>query len=88
MLEDRISRSLGILKSAHIISSQETIELLSLVRLGCDLGMVKDINRSRINELFIIIQPAHLQKIENKKLSVQERDIKRAELIRKKLSLS
>lgn len=88
MLEDRISRSLGILKSAHIISSQETIELLSLVRLGCDLGMVKDINRSRINELFIIIQPAHLQKIENKRLSVQERDIKRAELIRKKLSLS
>jgi protein arginine kinase len=88
MLEDRISRSLGILKSAHIISSQETIELLSLVRLGCDLGMVKDINRSRINELFIIIQPAHLQKIENKKLSMQERDIKRAELIRNKLSLS
>jgi protein arginine kinase len=88
MLEDRISRSLGILKSAYIISSQETIELLSLVRLGCDLGMVKDINRSRINELFIIIQPAHLQKIESKKLSVQERDIKRAELIRNKLSLS
>jgi protein arginine kinase len=87
MLEDRISRSLGILKSAHIISSQETIELLSLVRLGCDLGMVKDINRSRINELFIIIQPAHLQKIENKKLSVQERDIKRAELIRNKLKI-
>lgn len=88
MLEDRISRSLGILKSAHIISSQETIELLSLVRLGCDLGMVKDIDRSRINELFIIIQPAHLQKIEGKKLSVQERDAKRAELIRKKLTLS
>jgi protein arginine kinase len=85
MLEDRVNRSLGILKNAHIISSQETIELLSMVRLGCDLGMVEDIDRRRINELFIIIQPAHLQKIENKKLSSQERDVQRAELIRERL---
>ncbi|MEI6832124.1 MAG: protein arginine kinase [Candidatus Omnitrophota bacterium] len=87
VLEDRINRSLGILKSARIITSQETIELLSMVRLGSDLGMVKDINRSTINELFIITQPAHLQKLENKKLSPQERDLKRAQLIRKKLNL-
>jgi protein arginine kinase len=85
MLEDRVNRSLGILKNAHIISSQETIELLSMVRLGCDLGIVKDIDRRRINELFLIIQPAHLQKIENKKLSSQERDVQRAELIRERL---
>ncbi len=86
-LEDRINRSLGILKSAHIITSQETIELLSMVRLGCDLGMIKELNRRTINELFIITQPAHLQKIENKKLSAQERDVKRAELIRNKLMI-
>ncbi|MFA6384213.1 MAG: protein arginine kinase [Candidatus Omnitrophota bacterium] len=84
MLEDKISRSFGILKSAHIITSQETTELLSLVRLGCDLGIIKDINRRHVNELFLLIQPAHLQKIENKKFASQERDIKRAELIRKK----
>ena len=88
LLEDRINRSLGILKSARIISSQETIELLSMVRLGCDLGMAKDIDRRSINELFITTQPAHLQKIENKKLSSGERDLKRAELIRSKLNLS
>jgi protein arginine kinase len=87
VLEDRVNRSLGILKSAHIISSQETIELLSMVRLGCDLGIIKDIDRRRINELFIITQPAHLQKIENKKLSSQERDVKRAELIRSRLRI-
>jgi protein arginine kinase len=86
MLEDKVNRSYGILKSAHIINSQETIELLSLLRMGSDLGLVKDINRRTINELFIITQPAHLQKIENKKLSSQERDLKRAELIRSKLS--
>lgn len=88
MLEDRINRSLGILRNARIISSQETIELLSMVRLGVDLGMIKDIDRSNINELFIITQPAHLQKIENKKISAAERDLKRAELIRAKLNLS
>lgn len=87
LLEDRVNRSLGILKSARIITSQETIELLSMVRLGCDLGMVKDIDRRRINELFIITQPAHLQKIEGKKLSSQERDVKRAQIIRDKLNI-
>jgi protein arginine kinase len=88
MLEDRINRSLGILKSAYIISSQETIELLSMVRLGCDLGIVnKLIDRRTINELFIVIQPAHLQKIENKKLNSQERDAKRAEIIRSRLKV-
>jgi len=87
LLEDRINRSLGILKSARIISSQETIELLSMVRLGCDAGIIKDIDRRVINELFIITQPAHLQKLENKKISAQERDLKRAELIRDKLNI-
>jgi len=59
---------------------------MSLVRLGCDLGMVKDINRQIINELFILTQPAHLQKIENKKLSSTERDLKRADIIRSRLN--
>ncbi|MGE5309180.1 MAG: protein arginine kinase [Deltaproteobacteria bacterium] len=86
MLEDKINRSLGILKSAHIISSQETTELLSLVRLGIDLGMIREINRREVNELFILTQPAHLQKMENKKLTSPERDVKRAELIRTKLT--
>jgi len=85
MLEDRIHRSLGTLESAHIISSRETIELLSLVRLGCDLGIVKDLTRRTINELFILTQPAHLQKIKGRKLSVEERDVERAEIIRSKL---
>ena len=87
MLEDKIYRSFGILKSAYIISSQETIELLSMVRLGCDLSVIKDIDRRKVNELFIITQPAHLQKNENKKLTSQERDIKRADIIRSRLKI-
>ena len=86
MLEDKINRSFGILKSANIITSQETTELMSLLRLGSDLGIIKEINRRSINGLFIITQPAHLQKIENKKLTAAERDLKRAEIIRSKLN--
>ena len=87
MLEDKIYRSLGILKNAHIISSQETVELLSMVRLGIDIGMIKNVSRMAINELFIMIQPAHLQKIEGKKLNSAERDARRAALIREKLGV-
>lgn len=85
MLEDKVYRSLGILKNAYIISSQETIELLSMVRLGIDLGILTHVNQANINELFITIQPAHLQKIEGKKLSPAQRDTRRAALIREKL---
>ncbi|MDI6758573.1 MAG: protein arginine kinase [Candidatus Omnitrophota bacterium] len=86
-LEDRINRSLGILKTARIISSQETIELLSMVRLGCDIGILREMSRRTINELFLVTQPAHLQKIEKKKLSPEERDAKRAEIIRNRLGI-
>ncbi len=87
VLEDRINRSLGVLKSAHIISSQETIELLSMVRLGVDLEMLKELDRRRVNELFIITQPAHLQKTEQKKFTAAERDVKRAEILRDRLKI-
>jgi len=84
-LEDRIYRAYGTLKNAHIISSNETVELLSMVRMGVDMEMVKDLSIDAINQLFISIQPAHLQKMEGKALSAQQRDAKRAELIRSKL---
>jgi len=85
ILEDRIWRAYGTLKNAYIITSRETIDLLSLVRLGVDLNLIKEVDRSLINELFIITQPAHLQKIEKKKLSPNQRDVKRAEIVRQKL---
>lgn len=85
MLNDRIFRALGVLENARIISSNETIELLSMVRLGIDVGLIKNLDKQQISELFILTQPAHLQKISGKKLSPTERDEKRAALIREKL---
>ena len=84
-LVDRVSRAYGTLKSAHIITSNETIALLSAIRLGVDLGVVKNLDRRMVNELLILTQPAHLQKLEGKILNANERDMKRAELIRERL---
>ena len=86
-IEDKVSRAYATLESAHIITSSETIDLLSLVRLGIGLGMVKGLNRQKLNDLFILIQPAHLQKLAGKELSPSERDIKRAELIKSRLKI-
>lgn len=85
-LEDRICRSLGMLRSAKIISSQETTSLLSAVRLGINLKVCDFIPVSLINELFIFTQPVHLQKIEGRILSPEDRDWIRAEYIRNRLS--
>jgi len=84
-VSDKIWRSYGTLKSARIISSNETIKLLSAIRLGIDLGVIKNIPRTLINELFILTQPAHLQKLEGKVLTPTQRDYKRADLLRKKI---
>jgi len=85
-LEDRVWRAYGILKHAKTVSSGETLDLLSAVRLGVDLGLTANgLDRKTMNELFLFSQPAHLQKLEGKKLSAQERDVKRAQLIRERL---
>ena len=81
-LEDRIWRALGTLKSAHLITSNETVELLSLVRLGIDLGLINNLERGLVNRLFVQTQPAHLQKLEGRRLNPSERDARRAKLLR------
>jgi len=87
-LQDKIFRAYGTLKNAHIITSNETIDLISMVRLGVDMGLIKDLSRELLNELFILTQPAHLQKLEGKTLSASQRDLKRATILRSKLSTS
>ncbi|MDP8262751.1 MAG: protein arginine kinase [Candidatus Ancaeobacter aquaticus] len=83
---DSVGRAYGVLKNAHILNSREAIELLSTLRLGVDLGIVTDIERMQINELMILTQPAHLQKVAGKELDHTERDIVRSELIRERLT--
>jgi protein arginine kinase len=83
--EDRIFRSYGLLENARILSGQESFKLLSDVRLGVSMGIIKDIGILTLNEILTLSQPATLQKIAGKQLAQEERDIKRAELVRMKL---
>lgn len=85
LLQDRIWRANGTLRSAYIISTKETMGLLSMVRLGIDMGLISDIDRRAVSELMILTQPAHLQKIEGRELGSAQRDVKRANLIRRRL---
>ncbi len=84
-VEDNVWRSLGILKNARIITTREALSHLSMLYLGIDLGIIKGINRDILNNLFIIIQPAHLQYMEHKTLKEETRDYLRASLLRKDL---
>ena len=82
---NHIGRAYGIMANAHSISSKETMNLLSLMRLGVDLGLFPDLERWLVDELFIITQPAHLQKRYSEKLSAEERDLLRADMLRDRL---
>ena len=84
-LEDKVWRALGLLRSARAISSGETIEHLSHLRLGVNLGLVDRLDMGTINQLFILTLPAHLQKIEGRVLEPKQRDIVRANFIRETL---
>lgn len=84
-LEDRIFRARGILGQARLISSEETIGLLSLLRMGVDLGLLGSIPRRTVNQIFIQSQPAHLQKLAGSVLTPEKRDALRARLIRERL---
>ena len=77
-LHDRVSRAFGILCTAQTISSEETMMLLSSVRMGVNLGLIRDVEIPTINKLFIHTQPAHLQKLSGSRLETADRNIERA----------
>lgn len=84
-IEDKVYRALGILKHSRILSSEEALKLLSDVRVGVDMGIIKNINGETLNEIMLVSQPANLQKNFGNILGPGERDIKRAEAVRNKL---
>ena len=84
-LDDRIFRAWGLLTHARTISSEETLTLLSAARLGIHMARLKGGDIGAINELFLLTRPGHIQKMRGAELSEAERDIARAEYIRKRL---
>lgn len=82
-IEDKVYRSFGILKYARNISSNEALRLISDVRMGISMGIIKEVTIDKIDVLLNLIQPAMIQDYFGREMTPEERDIKRAELIRK-----
>lgn len=80
---EKIYRSYGILKYTHSISSSEAKNYLSDVLLGQNMGIIKEIGILSPMECIVRTEPAMLSGSED--LTPHERDIKRAEIIRKNI---
>jgi protein arginine kinase len=85
-LHDRVSRAFGILRTAQTISSEETMALLSSVRMGINLGLIGELAIPTVNKLLIHTQPAHLQKLSGIELDQSDRNIERASYLRRHLN--
>jgi protein arginine kinase len=85
LLHDKVRRAFGTLRSAMMMTSEETMDLLSNVRLGVNLGLIDDIEIGAVNELFLQTQPAHLQKLIGQSLDGEERNSARARWLRTRL---
>lgn len=81
-LEDRVYRAYGLLRYASKMSSDECKKLLSMVKLGVDLGIIKELDDSQVKKLELYTKTGNLQKYFGKPLDGYEREIKRAEVIK------
>ncbi|MEI7799959.1 MAG: protein arginine kinase [Opitutaceae bacterium] len=79
---DKIGRAYGILQNGYLLSSGEAMNLLSLIRLGIDLGVYADAQRGLIDRLFIECQPGHVQHAAKGAFEPGQRDVLRAERLR------
>ncbi len=86
-LEDKIERAFGILQNSRLMTSNEATQLLSHVRWGINLGIIKDINHEQLLDAFYSILPGSIAKSYNLTSSA-ERDLKRSEILKDKLKNS
>ncbi|HHW45351.1 MAG TPA: protein arginine kinase [Clostridiales bacterium] len=87
LLEDSIYRSLGILRYARILNSEEMMTLLSRLKLGISMGIIDDVDKTLPILLMVQGQPATLQ-LNNGSMDTDQRDRLRAKLVREKLAQS
>jgi protein arginine kinase len=85
LLDDRLHRAIGVLRSARLLGTEEAMKLLSRVRLGAHLGRLPGIKPETINELFLQVQAAHLKLQAGGELSPDQLREARATLVRRRL---
>lgn len=81
-LFDKIGRAYGILQHGFLLNSGEAMNLLSLIRLGIDLGIFPDTQRAVVDRLFIECQPGHIQHSAKESVEAGQRDVLRGQLLR------
>jgi protein arginine kinase len=81
-LFDKIGRAYGILQHGFLLNSGEAMNLLSLIRLGIDLGIFPDTHRAVVDRLFIECQPGHIQHNAKGTVEAGQRDVLRGQLLR------
>lgn len=81
-LFDKVGRAYGILQNGYLLNSGEAMNLLSLIRLGIDLGVFPDSQRAVVDRLFIECQPGHIQYGRKQAVEAGERDTLRGALLR------
>ncbi len=81
-LLDKIGRAFGVLQNAHVLSSNEAMNLLSLIRLAVDFGMLPEDHRADVDRLFIECQPGHIQFAAKSDIEPDARDLERARRLR------
>ncbi len=84
-IEDKVWRSYGILKYCRKVTWRDVMSFASAVRLGISLGMIKDVSIATLNKILFTTQPAHLQNRFGRRMDPNERDVIRAEVVRKAL---
>ncbi|MGI5875017.1 MAG: protein arginine kinase [Bacillota bacterium] len=84
-LEDLIFRAEAILKNARLIEIGEAFSMLSSLRLGSDLGLVKGFSAKEFNRLLLLMQPVILNKLSKENLTKDQMMKYRADLIRGEL---
>lgn len=85
-IEDRVHRSLAILKNARLLSSEEFMKYISMLLLGVDLEIIDEISSLELKKLMIFTQPAHMQIMYEAPSDLQSRDAMRAQIVRQKIN--
>ncbi len=91
-LEDQVWRAWGALSNARLMNTDEAMQALSLVRLGATMGLLRGASGTQdspdprtINQLMLLVQPAHLQRAVGRELDQEQRRVARASLLRSRL---
>lgn len=87
LLEDKVGRALGMLERCRLLGFEEALDLMSALRLGVETRIIKPIPKSVLNEMLLMVQPAHLQMAAKKPLAGEQQNAFRATLVKKRLKL-